>query len=122
MVEDARRLGLRISDGLWLRVIDVEAALRARAYAADGTLVLEIRDELCPWNAGRWRIGDGAEQTTDPAELEVDAKDLACVYLGAFDFHRLAAAERVRELRPGALERGSALFRTARPPYCPDEF
>ncbi len=122
MVEDARRLHLRVSDGLWLRFVDLQAALAARSFAADVPVVLEVRDELCPWNAGRWRIGDGVEKTSDAAELELDGKDLASVYLGAFDFHRLADAERVRELRPGALERASALFRTARPPYCPEVF
>jgi predicted acetyltransferase len=122
MVEDARRLRLRLSDGLWLRFVDLRAALAARSYAADVPVVLDVRDELCPWNAGRWRVGDDVAKTRDPAELELDAKDLASIYLGAFDFHQLAAAERVRELRPGALERASALFRTERPPYCQEVF
>jgi predicted acetyltransferase len=115
-------LHLRLSDGLWLRFVDLEEALRARSYAAEGSVVMEIHDELCPSNAGRWRVGDDVEKTRSAADLELDARDLASAYLGAFDFHRLAAAERVRELRPGALERASALFRTPRPPYCPDEF
>jgi predicted acetyltransferase len=122
MVEDARRLRLRLSDGLWLRFVDLRAALAARSYAADVPVVLDVRDELCPWNAGRWRVGDDVAKTRDPAELELDAKDLASIYLGAFDFRQLAAAERVRELRPGALERASALFRTERPPYCQEVF
>jgi predicted acetyltransferase len=122
MVEDARRLRLRISDGLWLRFVDLQAALAARSYAADVPVVLDVRDELCPWNAGRWRVGNDVSKTRDPAELELDTNDLASIYLGAFDFHQLAAAERVRELRPGGLERASALFRTARPPYCPEIF
>ncbi len=122
MVEDARRLHLGLSDGLWLRFVDLQAALAARSYAADVPVVLEVRDELCPWNAGRWRVGDEAGKTRHPADLELDTKDLASVYLGAFDFHQLAGAERVRELRPGALERASALFRTVRPPYCPEIF
>jgi predicted acetyltransferase len=122
MVEDARRLHLGISDGLWLRLIDVEAALGARSYATDDSIVVDLRDEFCPWNAGRWTIGAEVARTTSDAELALDAADLASAYLGAFDFNRLAAAERVEELRPGALERASALFRTSRPPYCPEEF
>ena len=121
MVADPRSLHLHLSDGLWLRLVDVEAALRARTYG-DGAVVLEVRDELCPWNAGRYRLEQTVERTQDEADLELDAADLACAYLGAFDFHALARAERVRELRPGALERASGLFRTPRPPYCPDEF
>jgi predicted acetyltransferase len=122
MVDDPRSLHLRLSDGVWLRLVDVEAALRARSYAADDAVVLELRDELCPWNAGRWRVGSTVERTEDEPELELDVRDLGCTYLGAFDFHRLAAAGLVRELRPGALERASILFRTRRPPYCADEF
>ena len=67
-------------------------------------------------------MGGDAGRTDEPAELELDASDLACVYLGAFDFSRLAAAERVRELKDGALAHADALFRTARPPYCPEDF
>jgi predicted acetyltransferase len=122
MVDDPRSLHLRLSDGVWLRLVDVDAALKARSYATDDTVVLELRDELCPWNAGRLRVGATVERTDDEPELELDVRDLACAYLGAFDFHRLAGAELVRELEPGALERASALFRTERPPYCADEF
>ena len=122
MVEDARRLNLGVSDGLWLRIVDVERALAARSYATDDTVVMELRDEFCPWNAGRWKIGAAVERTKDAAELALDTTDLASAYLGAFDFHALARAQRVEELKPGALERASALFRTTRPPYCPEEF
>jgi predicted acetyltransferase len=122
MVTDPRNVQLRVVDGLWLRLVDLEAALAGRAYAADDTVVAEVRDEFCPWNAGRWRLGPEPARTDEEAELELDVADLGSVYLGAFDFHRLAAAERVRELKPGALDRASALFRTPRPPYCPEDF
>lgn len=122
MVEDPRRLHLQIADGLWLRFVDLEAALRRRSYATDDVVVMEIRDELCPWNEGRWRVGREVARTEDGAELALGVADLASAYLGAFDFHRLAVAERVHELRPGALDRASALFRTNRPPYCPEVF
>lgn len=122
MVVDPRSLMLRVSEGLWLRVIDLESALTGRTYAADDSVVLEVRDELCPWNAGRWKMGSDVGRTDDDAELELDIADLATAYLGAFDFERLAAAQRVRELKPGALRRATDLFRTPRPPYCPEDF
>jgi predicted acetyltransferase len=122
MVVDPRSLMLRVSEGLWLRVVDLESALTGRTYAADDTLVVEVRDELCPWNAGRWRMGTDIGRTDEGAELELDIADFASAYLGAFDFERLAAAQRVRELKPGALERATNLFRTSRPPYCPEDF
>lgn len=122
MVVDPRRLHLGLSDGLWLRLLDVDAALGARSYAAGEPVVLEVLDRVYASNAGRWRVGPEVGRTDAEAELELDVADLASAYLGAFDFHSLAAAERVRELRPGALERASALFRTPRPPFCPEVF
>jgi len=123
MVVDARSLHLRLTEGLWLRLVDVGTALEGRSYAGDGEIVLEVSDEFCPWNAGRWRVaGGGVERTDANAELELDVADLASVYLGAFTFSRLAAAGRVRELKAGALARADDLFRTARPPYCPEDF
>jgi predicted acetyltransferase len=122
MVVDARSLNLRAIEGLWLRLVDVEGALAGRSYASDDSVVVELRDEFCPWNAGRWRVGREVARTDDAAELELDVADLASVYLGAFTFNRLAAAERVHELKDGALTRADELFRTSRPPYCPEDF
>jgi predicted acetyltransferase len=122
MVEDPRRLRLRHSDGLWVRLIDVEQALQARSYRGDDTVVLEVRDEQMPWNDGRWRVGAEVERTEDAADLVLDVRDLASAYLGGFDFQQLADAERATELRSGALERASTIFRTSRPPHCPEEF
>jgi predicted acetyltransferase len=123
MVVDARSLHLRISEGLWLRLVDVGEALAGRSYASDDEIVLDVRDDFCPWNAGRWRVGpSGVLRTGDDADLALDVADLASVYLGAFTFSRLAAAERVQEVQNGALARADALFRTPRPPYCPEDF
>jgi predicted acetyltransferase len=122
MVADPRSLHLKVSEGLWLRLVDLEAALAGRTYAGDDAVVVDVDDSFCPWNAGRWRIGKTVERTDDQADLELDTADLASAYLGAFDFNELGAAERVRELKPGALQRATDLFRTARPPYCPEDF
>ena len=122
MVSDARSLQLRLTDGLWLRLVDVDAALRARSYAPGESVVIGVQDDLCKWNKGRYRVGDEPGRTRQNADLELDVADLASAYLGAFDFHQLAAADRVRELTRGALARASVLFRTPRPPYCPEVF
>ncbi len=122
MVTDPRGLHLKVSEGLWLRFVDLEAALAGRTYAGHDSIVIEVEDSFCPWNAGRWRVGETVERTDGEADLELDTADLASVYLGAFDFNELGAAERVRELKPGALQRATDLFRTPRPPYCPEDF
>ncbi|HEV8688443.1 MAG TPA: GNAT family N-acetyltransferase [Gaiellaceae bacterium] len=121
-VVDMRALHLGVRDGLWLRLVDVESALRARSYAADDTVVIEVRDDLLEWNPGRYRVGSRVERTDNAADLALDIADLASAYLGGFSFERLAAADRGEERTPGALARASALFRTPLPPYCPEVF
>jgi predicted acetyltransferase len=114
------------SDHLWLRVLDVPAALTARRYAAAGSLVLGIDDPL-GHAAGRFRLEagpDGATCTPTDAgpDLVVPAGALGSAYLGGQTWARLAAAGWVDEHTPGAVERASALFATPRAPWCPVTF
>jgi predicted acetyltransferase len=114
---------MSLRDGLWLRLVDVGAALAARAYATADSVVIEVADEFCPWNRGRWRVKAGAvERTNDPADLSGDVAALGSVYLGGFTWAQLARALRVTELRPGAVARADALFRHDVAPWCPEIF
>jgi predicted acetyltransferase len=122
LVAEPRRLRLSLRDGLWVRLIDVGAALSARSYAVSGAIVIEVADAFCPWNAGRWRVGDGVKRADTEPELRCDVTALGSVYLGGFTWAQLAAALRVEELRPGAIARADALFRTAVGPWCPEIF
>jgi predicted acetyltransferase len=120
---DPRRLNFLVREGLWVRLIDVGAALSARGYATDDSVVIEIADEFCPWNAGRWRVArGGVEKTTADADLACDAASLGCVYLGGFTFAQLARALRMTELTPGAIARADAMFHSDRAPWCPELF
>lgn len=121
-VADPRRLRVRYTDGIWLRLVDVDAALRARSWAADDALLLEVRDGFCPWNAGRHRVGGDAGRADGEPDLALDAADLASLYLGGVDPVLLHASGRVEERTPGAVERAAALFRTPLPPFCPEVF
>jgi predicted acetyltransferase len=122
MTTDPRRLHLTIVDGLWLRLVDLEAALRARRFLDHEPVVLEIADDLFPRNAGRWSIGAEPGRSDEAPDVSLDVRDLASAYLGAFTFERLAAAGRARELKAGGLARATALFATPLPPYCPEVF
>jgi predicted acetyltransferase len=126
-VAEPRRLRMEIGDALWLRVVDVAAALAGRAYRSEGELVLELTDEFCPWNAGTWRlrVADGVahvEPSTDAPAIACDVTDLAAAYFGAFSFAQLAAAGRARELGAGGIAHADALFRTDIAPWCPRVF
>ena len=73
----------RVGDALWVRLVDVAAALSARSYAGDGEVVVEVADVFCPWNEGRWRVGNGGVDRTDAdADLRCDVGVLGSVYLG----------------------------------------
>jgi predicted acetyltransferase len=118
-----RRLRYRVADGLWLRLVDVEQALARRSYASDEALVLEVADDFCPWNEGRYRIERGeATRTEQEPDLRLAVRDLASVYLGGFSFGRLARAGLVEELRPDGLARADRLFASEPAPWCPEMF
>ena len=122
MVADPRRLHLSIAEGLWLRIVDLGAALAAREITDGEPVVLEVTDALLEQNEGRWEIGPECRRTHAEPDVAIDVADLACTYLGAFTFERLAAAGRATELRPGGLARATARFATPIPPYCPEGF
>ena len=44
------------ADFVWVRLLDVPAALTAREYAVDAELVIEIEDAVRPEVAGRYRL------------------------------------------------------------------
>jgi predicted acetyltransferase len=126
-IAEPRKLDMTIGDALWLRIVDLSAALAARRYRVDGRLVIEVEDEFCPWNDGRWAltVEDGVpyvETASDSPDLACDVTDVAAAYLGAFSFAQLAAAARIEELAPGGVERADAVFRTDRAPWVPMTF
>jgi predicted acetyltransferase len=112
-----------VYDALWMRLVDVGAALSGRSYAGDGAIVFDVRDTVCPWNEGRWSLADGAATRTDAEpDLALDVAALGAAYLGGVSFRDLASALRVDELRPGAVERADAMFAHRPLPWCPEIF
>ncbi|HEU4370667.1 MAG TPA: GNAT family N-acetyltransferase [Methylomirabilota bacterium] len=123
LVAEPRQLRFSVRDGVWVRLVDVGAALSARAYAGPGSVVVDVADAFCPWNTGRWRVGEGGvEHTATAPDLRCDVAALGSVYLGGFTWAQLARALRVEEARPGAIASADALFRSARAPWCPEIF
>ncbi len=105
----------RLKDNLWARLVDVPAALAGRSYASEVDLVLEVADDVCPWNAGRWRLTGGptgatCAATSDAADLQVHSRDLGAAYLGGTSLTARAAAGHVVEVTPGALAAAALAF------------
>ena len=123
MIAEPRRLHMNIRDGTWVRLVDVGTALSARTYAPAGTVVIDLIDQFCPWNAGRWRVGAQiVEQTNDPADLRCDVAALGSAYLGGFTWLQLFRALRVEVLRPDAIERADGVFKSQGAPWCAEIF
>jgi predicted acetyltransferase len=127
---DPRRARPVVHDALWVRIIDVPAALSRRAYSCPVDVVLDVTDELLPDNAGRWRLradgpdGGGArcERTAEPADIALDVRELAAAYLGGTRLGTLAAAGLVTQSRPGTIARLSAAMSWDPAPWCPRIF
>jgi predicted acetyltransferase len=123
LLTDPFAVRLVVQAALWVRLVDVPAALSARRYAIDPDVVLDVCDAFCPWNTGRYRLAGGRCEPTDAEpDLALDASALGAAYLGGTLLAELAQAGRVTELRPGALARASAAFRADVAPWCPEVF
>ncbi|MFC9244294.1 GNAT family N-acetyltransferase [Streptomyces sp. NPDC057136] len=128
LVSDVRRCGVRLRDGLYVRLVDVGAALEARTYRTPVDVVLEVEDAFCPWNTGRWRLqadakgGASCRRTEDEADLALSVRELGSAYLGGVSLVPLAAAGRVRELRSGAVGEAASAFSSDVEPWLPHGF
>lgn len=101
-------------DGLWLRTMNIPAALQARRYAAEFSAVLGVFDEF-RGDGGRFalEITDGHARCTPtaaPADVELGIDVLGGLYLGAHRATTLAAADRLRTDDPKLPHRLDAAF------------
>jgi predicted acetyltransferase len=123
LVDDGR--GVRQtwrSDWLWARLLDVPAALGARAWSAAGPVVIEVEDEL-GHAAGRYALEDGVcGPATSPPDLTVPVATLSACYLGGRSLRTLAAAGWATEHRAGAIGELDRLLRSDVAPWCATMF
>ena len=111
-----------IYDGLWMRLVDLPAALQARTWSAPCDVVVEVADQAAPWNEGSWRIhadASGAavvERTSEDADLRLRTEALGAAYLGGGNLVALHRAGLVAEHRPGAVRELWRAMRTDVPP------
>jgi predicted acetyltransferase len=121
-LREPRRMRFSVIEAVWVRLVDLGAALAARGLG-EGSVVLDVRDEFCPWNTARWSVSaDNVVRTTAGADVVLGASELGSVYLGGFTFDQLNRAGRTEEVKPGGIDRADDLFRTSRQPWCPDFF
>lgn len=121
LADEPRRLRVTQGDGLYVRIVDLPAALSGRRYAAPVDLVIEVTDPLLTRNSGRWHLVGGPDRascvrTDRPADLACGIGELGAAYLGGTKLTVLADAGRVRELTPGVLAAASTAFGWHRAP------
>lgn len=118
-----------LTDTLWLRVLDLPAALRARSYRRSARLVLDVAgyDEASPPDPdvvlGRWTVDAGSDGTSvhrsargEATDLRLGVAEMGALYLGGVSATTLAGAGRIVEDRPGALADADRLFATTPAP------
>lgn len=128
MLAEPRRLRGRVHDSLWIRLVDVTAALEARRYGSAGSIAFDVRDGFCPWNEGRHEltVGEdgGAEcrrSSSRRPDLALDAASLAATLLGDASFRSLRTAGRVHG-DDDSVGRADELFGCPASPWCPIAF
>ena len=129
LLTDSRRVKtVSTEDNIWIRILDVKAALEARPWYVPGTLVLEIDDSL-DLAGGRYTITSDGESAvvetasdSTPADLSLGIAELGSLYFGGADPVILARAGRIDENVPGAAVHASAMFSLGRMPYSPNGF
>ncbi|HYX62295.1 MAG TPA: GNAT family N-acetyltransferase [Streptosporangiaceae bacterium] len=130
---DPRRTRPKMNDNLWVRIVDLPRALAGRRYSCPVDVVLEVRDEILPANAGRWRLSTTTEApggglaascvpASSPADVALDVTQLGAAYLGGTRLGALAGSGLVTELRPGATRQLSAALTWDPAPWCPMVF
>jgi predicted acetyltransferase len=127
LLREPRRLRFGLLDGLWVRLVDIPAALEARSYARDGRMVFEVADPFRPVNDGTYELvvegGLGrCERTDDEPELVGSVNVLGAAFLGGVSFEQLALASQVDERRDGAVRTADAVFASSPAPWCPWAF
>ena len=120
-----RRAQSKVNDGLWVRILDVAAALSSRQYAADFTGVFEVVDPM-EITSGRFLLevsdGEGRCVPTDRApDITLDVEDLGSSYLGKASFGRLSRAGRVVG-SASSIQDADAAFTWDPAPWCPEIF
>ncbi|ESP88334.1 GNAT family N-acetyltransferase [Candidatus Halobonum tyrrellensis] len=86
-LDDPRAAETSVRPGPMVRLVDVPAALDSLAYPADaeGSVVLDVADDTCAWNDGRFRLTvGGGTAACEPTDADPD------VSLGVGALSRLA--------------------------------
>lgn len=126
LLVDRRRVSRRLSDKVWVRIVDVPGALAARSYGAEGSLVIRVVDDFGPWADGTYRLeggpgGAACTPTDAEPDLLIGVQDLGAAYLGDSRIAQAAWLGRV-EGDPEAVVLAHRMFAWHVEPWCTVNF
>jgi len=127
MVVDPAHVHVRSGSPVYLRILDVPAALAARHYPVDERIVLDVTDRLFPERSGTFEVvvSDGVAQVTPTdadADLALGIEELGMLYLGGVRPTMLRQAGRVEQRRSDAVARCERLLAWDQAPMQCSEF
>lgn len=127
MLVDASRAHITTFPPMFVRLLDVPAALQARRYRSNGELTLEVDDPTFPERSGTFHLevagGEGRCTPTDrPPEVRMGTETLSTIYLGGVSPRVLAQARRIEETAAGAVDRLADLLSTELAPLQTSEY
>lgn len=125
-VTKPRRIQRFNTDSLWIRLIDIQAALEGRHYSSMGRIVFDIHDEFMPENSGKYELevsstGAKCKKTSDDANITLSVTSLGALYLGGHRFKTLAQTGLVQG-DPKELVAADKMFSWSCAPWCPEVF
>jgi predicted acetyltransferase len=115
LLTDARQARVtHYEDDLWVRIMDISAALEARGYQADLSTVIDVSDGFRS-DGGRFelQIREGRARcapTDAPAEVQMDLDVLGSLYFGSHRAASFAAANRLHGNDSDVVARLDAAF------------
>lgn len=126
IVRDSRRVRRTLSDSLWVRILDVPAALSARGYDGDSGIVLGVHDATRDECAGTYELevvgGRGTCRRADAEpDVDLDVNVLGHLYLGGGNAMMMASAGRI-EGDQASIMKLHRIFRSDLAPWCPEIF
>lgn len=127
LVANEAEVDVKAGMPLWLRLVDLPTALAERGYEVADRLVLDVRDDQLPSNAGRWSLDvgpDGAtcDRTHHAADVALTTSLLSTLVLGGYRATTLADAGRLPGADPAVVRRLDRLFDVARSPWTSFDF
>lgn len=127
LVANEAEVDVKAGMPLWIRLVDLPAALASRGYEVTDRLVLDVHDDQLPSNTGRWSLDvspDGAtcDPTDDAADVTLGTSLLSTLVLGGYRATTLADAGRLPGTDPAVVRRLDRLFDVPRSPWTSFDF